>query len=463
MVSLFAGQTVVAQKIVTSEPQIDKAFTIAIETLFDNTPDSLIKAGGTYGGEWTRDVSINAWNGASLLMPEKAAYSLWSVTTDNRSLIGHQYWDKIIWVTGAWNHYKVTDDLKFMEQAFVASSNTMKKLETEVFDADYGLFTGPSVFNDGIAGYEEPIYQPNNESSYVLDYEASHSIKCLSTNCIYYEAYQNLSRMATRLDHNDQAAGYGAKAEKLKANIRKHLFDSSACRLNYLIDNQGNVHRHQEGLGISFAMLFGIVSPAESRAIIEGAYTGEYGLPSIAPTFKRFSADQPGRHNQMIWPFVNAFWAEACLKNGYSNRFMKEFRNLAMLAVDKGNNCFWEIYNEKTGEVDGGWQIGRHWDSVHHQTWSATGYIRMVLTGLIGMEYTDSGMVLNPQYGLLHEIGFKELSQLRFNDSTLSIKFKGNGSKLSRVTVNGHNQPLDRPVTVGRHESKPVNVVYHFD
>ena len=111
----------------TGKSNLDKAFTLAVETLFKNTPDSLIKAGGSYGGEWTRDVSINSWNAAALLMPEKTAYSLWSVTTDNRTFIGHQYWDHIIWVTGAFDFYQKTGDRDFLRQAYVASANTMKK------------------------------------------------------------------------------------------------------------------------------------------------------------------------------------------------------------------------------------------------------------------------------------------------------------------------------------------------
>ena len=42
----------------SAKSNLDKAFTLAVETLFKNTPDSLIKAGGSYGGEWTRDVSM---------------------------------------------------------------------------------------------------------------------------------------------------------------------------------------------------------------------------------------------------------------------------------------------------------------------------------------------------------------------------------------------------------------------
>ena len=88
----------------------------------------MIKAGGQYGGEWTRDVSINAWNAASLLIPEKTAYSLWSVTIDDRKLIGHQYWDQIIWVMAAYDFYLKNNDLNFLKQAYIASANAMKKL-----------------------------------------------------------------------------------------------------------------------------------------------------------------------------------------------------------------------------------------------------------------------------------------------------------------------------------------------
>lgn len=79
----------------------------------NNTNDSLLKAGGNYGGEWTRDISINGWNAASLLRPKIVEHSLWKVTVNNRSVVGHEYWDKIIWVIGAWNHYLVTGNVDF--------------------------------------------------------------------------------------------------------------------------------------------------------------------------------------------------------------------------------------------------------------------------------------------------------------------------------------------------------------
>jgi hypothetical protein len=94
-----------------------EAFRIALGDLLGNValfkdglldrPVPVILAGLHYDTPWTRDAAINAWNGASLLMPEVARNTLLSVLIrdDGKVRIGGQYWDCIVWVTGAWNHY----------------------------------------------------------------------------------------------------------------------------------------------------------------------------------------------------------------------------------------------------------------------------------------------------------------------------------------------------------------------
>ena len=430
------GQTVLQ----TSRPEVDKAFALAVSTLERNTPDSLIKAGGSYGGEWARDVSINSWNAAALLMPEKTAYSLWSVTTDGRSRIGHQTWDHIIWVIAAWDYYQKTANLGFLRQAYIASKNTMQAREGDAFDAQYGLFTGPSVFNDGIAGYDAPIFTPSIRSSYVLDYPESHHIKCLSTNCVYYEALQSLAKMAETLGDKPAAKAYRKQAQTLRRQIRTHLYDAGNGRLRYLVDAHGTVHTQQEGLGTAFAILFGVLTPKEAKRVIANTYVSPHGLPSIYPHFSRFDDEHPGRHNFIVWPFVNGFWADACQQSGRSDIFEKELLNLADLAINKSNNCFYEIYNARTGEQDGGWQQGGHWTSVYDQTWSATGYLRMILTSLVGLHFTPEGFTLNPDVAVMQDLGFRSLRALRYRQGLLNISLVGQGRKVKSVRVNGLEQ-----------------------
>lgn len=446
-----------AQVLETNRPAVDNVFHIATETLYGNVKDSIIHAGGTYGGEWTRDISINAWNAANLLLPEVTRYSLWSVTTGRRSYIGHQYWDHIIWVTGAYDHYLATGDQAFLQQAYTASKNTMLKLEKEVFDMQYGLFTGPSVFNDGIAGYEEPIYQPGVNSSYVLDYPNSKQIKCLSTNCIYYHAYELLAEMSTHCNDRLMTVYFLDKAAALRQHIRKHLWNAAENRLYYLIDNEGKVHQHQEGLGISFAILFGVVSPAEAAKLVDQVYVSPYGLPSVYPCFNRFSKEKPGRHNVMVWPFVNAFWAEAALRSGRPDKFVFELENLTQL-VESSKDCFYEIYNCYTGQVSGGWQSGdpKEWNSVYKQTWSATGYIRMILRGVLGMQFTKAGLLIAPDPYLMEHLGFRALKDLRYQSGKLQINRIGKGKTIREIRVNGIQAGTESVVIPCGHQGKTM-------
>ena len=117
----------------TDCPKVNEEWELAVKTVRYNIRDSILAAGADYGGEWTRDVAINTWNGTDLFIPEVMERSLWHVT-DGRRTVGHQYWDKIIWVQGAYYHYLLTRDTNFLKEAYICSRNTMKQLETVAYD-----------------------------------------------------------------------------------------------------------------------------------------------------------------------------------------------------------------------------------------------------------------------------------------------------------------------------------------
>lgn len=85
---------------------------------------------------------------------------------------------------GAYYHYLLTRDTNFLKEAYICSRNTMKQLETVAYDPSYGLFTGPSVFNDGISAFEEPIYDASKPDLSGVMRHNTQNIKCLSTNCV---------------------------------------------------------------------------------------------------------------------------------------------------------------------------------------------------------------------------------------------------------------------------------------
>jgi len=437
---IFTKCATYAQEIVCDDSNIAEAYNLAINTVNINVRRGILAAGGDYGGEWTRDISINSWNGVSLLYPEVAKKSLWSVTIHNDT-IGHQYWDKIIWVIAAYNHYKASGDKDFLVQAYKCADNTMNALEQTVFDSKYQLFKGPSVFNDGIAGYPSPIYDSLNESSFVLDHKNTSELKCLSTNCIYYGAYQSLLEMSALLNTDKKIQQlYQKKAGQLKASILKYFYSEKENKLFYLLDKEGNVDRSQEGMGISFAVLFGILEKEKAHQLIQNATTSKYGITSIYPDFARYSAEKPGRHNNIIWPVVNGFFAQAAIVSENQEVFNHELKGLMQLALDqdKGDYNFREIYNPYTGFPDGGWQGNTHWNSCKTQTWSATAYLNMVLYGIIGLRLEKDVLSFSPY--LPENIQYLAINNIHYHDAILKVIIKGKGKKIKSFLINGNKQ-----------------------
>ncbi|HZL08646.1 MAG TPA: glycosyl hydrolase family 65 protein [Prolixibacteraceae bacterium] len=443
---LFFSINTFGQKLSCDNSLVKDAFTLAVQTVDINTRRGILAAGVDYGGEWTRDIAINSWNAASLLRPKVAEESLWSVTVKKDS-VGHQYWDKIIWVIGAYNHYLITGDKDFLAKAYKCSALTMKGLEGYAFDQKYGLFKGGSVFNDGIAGYPEPIYEPGNFSSGVMDHKNSFQIKCLSTNSVYYGAYLALIKMGTILNESKEViSAYQKKADNLKASILKNLYNSDKNTFNYLVDQNGKVHEYQEALGISFAVIFGVIDGEKANQLIGNAVVSQYGITSIVPDFPRYSKEMPGRHNNLIWPFINGFFANAAITVNNYQTFSHELFGLTHLALDedKGNYDFREIFNPNSGQPDGGYQAwgperpNYHWDSCKEQTWSATAYISMVTKGVFGMLFSEGSLTFKPY--LPEGITTIELKDLAYRNANLDITIKGKGKTIKSFTVDGKPQ-----------------------
>lgn len=423
-----------AQSVKTGNKTIDAAFDLAVWTIDHNTHNGILEAGAGYGGEWTRDAAMNAWNCGSLLRPVVAETSLWSVT-ENKERIGHQYWDKIIWTIGAWNHYLVTGDFNFLKQAYPCIRQTMKELERDYFENYYGLFLGPAVYQDGIEAYDEPIYNPErSDQGGVLEHN-SQSIKCLSTNCLYYQAYKILALMAQKFEKN-MVEVYTEKAEQLKKRIREMYYVPSENRLIYLYDQHGKPHDYQEGMGIAFAALFDVLDIDEAAGVLKNAKLSPYGITAIYPTLPRNSEYKPGRHNNMIWPHVNMYYADACATVGVDGNFYLEMQNVANLAINKGKNNFYEIYTTD-GIPSGGYQCGHEWDVKEHQTWCATGFIRNMLIHVFGMEFQEEGIKIEPMG--LGNLGGKEITikDLPYRGMMLDVTVRGSGKRVVNCKING--------------------------
>jgi glycogen debranching enzyme len=203
------------------------------------------------------------------------------------------------------------------------------------------------------------------------------------------------------------------------------------------VEGNGKIDKYQEGLGVSFAIMFGIVNKKQAQKILQSVQVSNYGITSIYTDFPRFSKDKPGRHNNLIWPMVNGFFAKASIIAGDRHSFNIELDGLTHLAIDedKGDYQFREIYNPNTGQPFGGWQNGSLTQSCRLQTWSATAYINMVDFGMIGFRFKSNGIIFSPY--LPPTIHLLSIKNIRYRNAVLNITVKGNGTIIQSFTVNG--------------------------
>jgi glycogen debranching enzyme len=196
----------------------------------------------------------------------------------------------------------------------------------------------------------------------------------------------------------------------------------------------------QEGLGSSYALLFGIADPKRAEAVFASQRVAPAGLPCGWPNLPRYERPDGksfGRHMGTVWPQIRGFWADAAAQAGKDEIFGHELFALAAHAVR--DNQFAEIYHPITGEIYGGLQEnGRGiilWRATSRQTWAATAYLRMVFLGLAGMRFDTDGIRFQPC--VPKGISTVELRNLNYRKMMIDVTVRGSGTKVKELLVNG--------------------------
>lgn len=400
----------------------------------------MIRAGGNYHTPWTRDAAINTWQAMRLLNPQVARTTLLAVCTlneENKPVIQPdvQAWDQIVWAIGARSYYLATGDEDFLAIAHGVIGRALELHRRNRFNEKHQLFIGGSFFNDGISGYPVECHAKGVRSSFAPDHPVVEAIMCLSTNCLFCEAYRIYSEISVHLGRNEEAEAARLYHEKLIADINRFFWSDDLGRYRYILYPDGHFDDSQELSGHAFAVLFDICPEEKQAELLKKLVISERGAVSVYPPFEGlFSDSKPGRHNNLIWPFLNGLLIQATAKCGLNALLGEELERITALYKDSRFEMY-EIYSPYTGKAFGGWQTGHKWDSCHNQTWSATCYIGAILHGVFGISITENGIRLSPC--VPEALENCELKSLQIRGMTLNVKIYGYGTKIKSITVNG--------------------------
>lgn len=436
---------------------LEKAFDIALNDVKSNVKmfrDGLlteekpcVMAGNDYDTPWTRDTAINIWNTVAFTSPEVAENTLMSVLErrdDGRVYIGGEYWDCIIWAQGAMSYIEITGNSNFKHTAKEAICNSLRYFEKTEFDAEKGLFRGPAVYGDGVSAYPDKYSNANSSGIKFWQLQAENKDKiapvgvgipmfCLSTNCVYFRAYEVAAELCKSLGVD--GTEYEIKARALKEAINREFWNESNQRYDYMAGECD----YEEALGNAFVILFDVADEEKAKLVAKNHHVCPHGTPCIWPNFERYERlGNYGRHAGLIWPHAQAFWARAAFKAGDVKGFENELNLMAEKAVANGE--FHEIYHSDTGVPYGGLQefdntrIGE-WGSCTHQTWSATGYISMVLYCILGAKVSEGKVEFTPY--LPEGVGEYSVEGLVIGDAEFSVTVKkGEGESEKEFPTN---------------------------
>lgn len=460
---------------ITDNDAVNKAYRLATADLQANilpfkdgileSEKPVIIAGLGYCTPWTRDAAINTWNAGGIICPDISLNTLKSVLGKNEKgyYIDGEYWDRIIWTVGAWQQYLYTGDKEFLKIAYDSVINSLEYFEKTEFNEELNLFRGPACYGDGVAAYPD-IYAKHMQSGIISFAEECKELcvnkgvgipmYTLSTNCLYYYAYVLADEMAAELN---KPACFSEKAKNMKKAINRAFWSSEKGSYTYIYDEFGGCDS-QEGIGISFAILFDIADEEKKRSILANHCTTPHGIPCVYPSFQRYDTPDGqgfGRHSGTVWPHVQGFWASAAAKSGATTLFDREFA--AQTANALRSMQFAEIYHPLTGEPYGGRQerygaAVTDWNSEPHQTWSATAYLRNVYMDLMGMDFKTDGIAFSPVKSTF--VNKRELEGLHYRNAVLNVSVIGDGSKIKSFRVNGkESEPF-----IGTNESGELNI-----
>ena len=396
--------------------------------------DGQFMAGKQWAQVWTRDSSYSTDLSLNLLQPALCQSTLLGIKEDIAGIgecwaqdkCGHfagwpNLTDAIVGAAGAWSLYLVTGDEPSLKVFYKRTVNSLKRAERDARQADTGLFAGCSSFMESDSAY--PAKYANNGAMLA-------KTVALSTTALYYQGYVVAARMADHFGDNGQP--YRDKAKALKAAINQYFWQEKKGYYGYFLDENKKLIPAMEGLGEALCIQFGIAEPRQARRILQATPTTPFGLPCLWPQWPEYmnyhTGDAMYYHNGMIWPFVQGYWARSAAQLGDVATFQAEMEKLVKLS--RKNDTFQEFYHPEDGQPDGS----------PDQLWSASGYLCMVLHGLLGMSFEEKGIRFMPVVPA--QFSQITLQEIQYRQSVLSLNVIGHGTRVAGFKLD--DSPSDK-------------------
>ena len=394
------------------------------ESIIAIEKDGTLRTGLFWGGVWTRDVSYSIIHSMAYIQPAAAKASLMCKISPTGQIIQDTgtggAWpcstDRQIWTTAAWELYKATGDRAWLETAYKVAKNSLSVDILTLYDSETGLVRGESSFID----WRQQSYPRWMECADIYD------SMCLGTNMVHYMALVSAAEMADLCNDPEFAETCRGQAADLKEAINTHLWmEDTGYYAQYLAGrNQDLLYTKSETLGQALSILYGVAEGERADILSESMPVVDFG----APVFYPWIPDIPPYHNRAVWPFVQAYWMQACAKTGNESGVLHGIGSLYRAAA------MYATHKENFVADDGNWK-GTQINS-SNMLWSLSGALSITYRVLLGMNWESDALIFAP---VVPEkmAGVRKIENFPYRGVVLDIEVSGYGDSIKSFELDG--------------------------
>jgi hypothetical protein len=325
-----------------------------------------------------------------------------------------------VWPEIAWKLYLATDDRSWLSVTYEVAKLNIAWWERE---RDHN--------HDGLYEYADTRYPQPWESgcdgSPRFDEVTPEGFACIDLNAQLVMFYRNLVRIAVELGERKEAAEFSKRQDRLAHLVRERLWDAEA---GWFFDGTPEGFPRVRTSAAMWAICAGIPTREMLDAMTEhledpDEFATWFPLPSVAANETTFA---PVGHRGPAWPAM-ALWTAMGLRHmnrtGLAGRIVRRALD-AMAEVLDRDGVIYECYNAlgpqqndlRMFDFQGeGEPIRRYY--LGHAPVRA-----MVLMGLLGIEPTRDGLLIDPAAEALKE-DMRVQFQLGKHGFTLEVKRHG--------------------------------------
>lgn len=388
------------------------------------TKDSTLMGGKDNPNVRTKDLGFSALLATALTTPTSTKNSLanrvngWRIKQDTGN--GNSWpisTDRVSWILGAWQVYLITGDNNWLKRSYDITRATLMQDGEALIDPKTGLVRGECAAMD----WRENVYPQWMDATDVAMSEG------LSTNALFYRAYEIAARMANIMGDKRFATQFSTKAEAIKKGINEYLWlEDRGYYGEYLYGREFPiVSPRSETLGEALCIIFGIADEAKAQRIVKEITLPEYGMPCFSPQIPNGAS----RYNNAIMPMVQAYWLWASAIAGNQQAVMHGMTSMYRAAALNVSSI--EYCNATTGEFS-------KEDGNASMLWSVAGNLSIAQRVLMGLHPEESGLAIRPF--IPRDWAGELRMNIRYRKSVLQIEVKGFGDKVSGIYIDGKSQ-----------------------